>query len=433
MNTLNRAGLSRRNIAGTLACLLAALALPQTHAQVAVKADLIYTMAGPPVDNGVIVIRDGKIAAIGPADTTPIPDGYRVLTGRIATPGLIDSRSTLGLTGIYNQRHDQDMLEHSAPIQPQLRAIDAYNPLEPLIEWIRSFGITTVHTGHGPGELISGQTTVVKLRGKTIAECVLVECAAVAATLDPSAQKDGGKSPGTRAKMMAMLRQELIKAREYSEKRAKAASKDAAEADSDKEKDEKGGRSGKGGRDLSLEVLERVLKGELPLLVTANHAQDIANALRLAEEFRLKLWLDSGAEAYLMLKELKKAGVPVFVHPTMARAFGTMKNMTFGNAALLRQAGIPVVFTSGYEDYVPKVRVVLFEAALAGEQGLALEQTLAMLTIDAAKLLGVDKRVGSLEVGKDGDVALYDGNPFEYTSHCIGTVIEGEVVWEGKR
>ncbi len=254
------------------------------EAQVAVRGRTVLTMSGPPLENGVVIINGGKITAIGPAATTPIPDGYRVLDATVVTPGLIDAHSVVGLTGIYNQKHDQDQLEHSSPIQPELRAIDAYNAHEELVAWVRSFGVTTLHTGHAPGELISGQTFIVKTTGNTVGAAVVTEAATVAATLSGAALKGRRgakpKSPGTRGKLVAMLRAELIKAQEYRTKRASA-------------EDDK-----KPARDLKLEALVRVLDKELPLMVTAQLAQDIANALRVAREFDIRIILDGGAEAY---------------------------------------------------------------------------------------------------------------------------------------
>lgn len=426
-----------RRLARALAAATALLPLAVAGAQVAVRAEKLYTMAGPVIDNGVVVITDGKIAAVGPAAGVQIPAGHEVLEAKVATPGLVDAHATIGLTGIYNVPHDQDQLESSRAIQPELRAIDAYNTHEKLIDWVRSFGVTTVHTGHGPGEVISGQTAVVKLTGNTVEDAVIVPSAAIACTLDPSAEKDGGKSPGTRAKMMAMLRGALLEAQRYQAERdgqaaggrgsvgATAANDgDADEQDGDGDADD--GDAPK--RDLRKEALARVLRKELPLLVTANRAQDIANALRLAREFDIELWLDGCAEAYLLLDEIRTAGVPVIVHPPMQRAWGEAENLSFETPARLREAGIPFALQSGFEDYVPKVRVVLFEAAIAAANGLTFEQALAAITIDAARLLGVDDRIGSLEPGKDGDVALYDGDPFEYTTHCVGVLIDGEVV-----
>ena len=399
-----------RNSALALAVILGACVGP-VRAQVAVQGDVIHTMAGPAIENGVVILRDGKIAAVGPAAATPIPDGFRLLKANVVTPGLIDAHSTVGLTGIYNHPHDQDQIERSAPIQPELRAIDAYNTQEKLVEWVRNFGVTTVHTGHAPGELISGQTCIVKTTGKTIEDAVVVDVAAVAATLSPSAQKnEKGQSPGTRGKMMAMLRQEFIKTQEYLRKR------ETAEEDK------------KPSRELSKEVLARVLSKEIPLMITAHRAQDIANALRLAEEFGMRLILDGGAESYLLIDEIKSAGVPVIVHASMQRAVGEAQNLSFETASKLQKAGILVALQSGYESYVPKTRVVLFEAGLAAANGLGFDGALRTITIDAAKIFGIDDRVGSIEVGKDGDLALFDGDPFEYTSHCVGVVIGGQVV-----
>lgn len=408
-----------------------------THAQVAIRAESLMTM-GPQgtIKDGVILIdAAGKITAVGPAATTAIPDGYKVHSARIVTPGLIDTHCTVGVSGIFNTKADSDQLERSSPMQPELRAIDAYNPAEPLIEWVRSFGVTTIHTGHAPGELISGQTMVAKTTGKTSEKAAIVPSAMLAVTFSPSAQRDGGKSPGTRGKMMAMLRQDLIKAREYAAKRATAEKNPAAaDKDDDKHEDKPGATDSSKkehknpGRDLHMETLVRVLNKDLPVLVTAHRAQDIASVLRLKAEFDIRVVLDGASEAYLLIDEIKAAGVPVIVHPSMMRATGEADNAAFTTASKLMAAGILTASQGGYEGYVPKARVVLFEAAITASNGLTQQQALATITIDAAKLLGVDKRIGSLEVGKDGDAAMYDGDPLEYTTHCIGVFIEGKQV-----
>ncbi len=433
-------------------------------AQVAIKGKTVHTMAGEKIANGVVVITGGKIAAVGPQGSTPIPAGYEVMEAAVVTPGLVDPRGTAGLTGIYNGPHDSDQLENSSAIQPELRALDAYNPQEKLVQWLREFGVTTLHTGHAPGKLISGQTIIVKTTGNTVEEALVRSPAMISATLGPQANEPGGKSPGTRGKQVAMLREELLRAKEFIEKRAKAGEK-AAATDDAKAGDAKPGEkptekraetqaehapaiSGAGGaqakpatpptpaapdRNLHTEMLADVLDGKVPLLICANRAQDIESALRLKEEFGFKLILESGAEAYLLLEQIKAAGVDVIVHPSMQRAVGDGENQTFENAARLHAAGIRVAIESGYEDYVPKSRVVLLEAAIAAANGLTFDQALATITIDAARILGIDARVGSLAAGKDGDVAMYDGDPFEYTSHCVGVVIGGKVVSREKR
>jgi len=433
----------RASHAALVTILIGVTIVSAAHGQdLAIRGATLHTMVGPPIRDGVVLIRDGKIAAVGSAAQVAIPADVASLEAAVVTPGLIDAHSVVGLTGQFNQSHDQDQLERSEAMQPELRALDAYNPHERLVEWVRGFGVTTLHTGHAPGELISGQTLIVKTAGNTVDQAVLVSTAAVAATLGPGAQKAEGKSPGTRGKMMAMLRGELLKAQAYAEKRAVGArAPGGARAGDGPDAAARARDGGAGGdndedeakRDLRLETLARVLSGELPLLVTCNRAQDIASALRLAREFRIRLWLDSAAEAYLLTDDIKAAGVPVLVHPTMARASGDMENMTFENAARLRAAGIPIALQSGYESYVPKTRVVLYEAGWAAANGLTFEQALAAITIDAARILGVDDRIGSLEVGKDGDVALYDGDPFEWTAHCVGVVIDGHIVSDTPR
>lgn len=387
------------------------LAAQATVAQdLAVRAERLYPVAGPAIDNGVVLIRNGRIERVGPADRVRIPDGVQTLEARVVTPGLIDARSVVGLAGYLNQPHDQDQLESSAPIQPQLRAIDAYNPRETLVGWLREHGITTVHTGHGTGALVSGQTLIAKTWGNSAEAATLQSPAMIAAQLGSGAFGAEGKSPGNRSKQVAMLRAQLVKAGEYRDKLARAKADSAPP------------------RDLELEVLVEVLDRKRPLLVTAWREQDILSALRLAQEFNFRLVLDGAAEAYLVVDQIKAAGVPVLLHPTMARQYGELENASFTTAAALHQAGIPFALQSGYEGYVPKTRVVLWEAAIAAANGLGFDAALASISLDAARILGIEDRVGSLEAGKDGDLVLFDGDPFEYTSHVTTVVINGQVV-----
>jgi len=415
-------------------------------AQLAIRGRTVYTMAGTPIEDGVILIADGRIDRVGTIATVTIPDDYHVLDANVVIPGIIDAHATIGLTGYLNQAQDQDVLERSEPLQPELRATDAYNPRERLVEWVRSFGVTTLHTGHAPGEVISGQTMIVKTAGGTVDDAVVVPTAMIACTVGDWSVKGEKKSPGTRSKSVALLRAELIKAGEYLGKiekaeragrEAEANADDAGKSESNRgaassnEADEADDKKApkKPDRNLRLEALGRVVKREIPLLVTAHRANDIAVALRIAKEFDIRIVLDGAAEAYLLIDEIKAAGVPVIIHPTMMRSHrGTTENASFETAAKLVHAGIPVAMQSGYESYVPKTRVVLFETAVAAAHGLSFDEALASCTIEAAKILGIDTRVGSIEAGKDADIALYDGDPFEYTTHCIGVVIDGEVV-----
>lgn len=387
-------------------CVSVVILSAEIRAQIAVKGETIWTMTGAPIQNGVVLIgADGKIEAVGPAGQVKIPANYRIINAKVVTPGLIDAHTVIGLNGYMNQPHDQMALDTGSTIQPELRAIDSYNAQEILINWVSQFGVTTIHTGHQPSALVAGQTMIAKTFGKSVEESTLVETAMIAVTLGDSGIASGGKSPGTRAKQIAMLRAELIKAQNYGTK-----------PDSP--------------RDLKQEMWKKVLNREIPLLVTAHRAQDISNALRIAKEFNIRIILDGASEAHMLLNEIKASGFPVIIHPTMFRAGGETESLSMETASKLKQAGILFALQSGYEGYVPKTRVVLYEAALAAANGLSQRDALASITIDAAKILGLDNRIGSLANGKDGDIAMYDGDPFEYTTHCTGTIINGRVVSE---
>jgi len=375
-------------------------------AQIAVKADTLYTMAGAKITDGVVLINNNKIEAVGPASSTEIPDDYQVHEAIVVTPGLIDAHSVVGLAGIKNQDSDQDQLETSSAMQPELRAIDAYNAREELVKFLMNKGITTVHTGHGPGALASGQTMIAKTSYNTVEEAVIDSATMVAFTLGSGISSDF-KTPGTDAKGVAILRQQFIKAQEYAEKQS---SDDAPS------------------KDLSMEVMADVLEGKIKALFTAQTAQDILTAIRLQKEFGFDLVLCGAAEAYLVMDEIKAAGVPVIIHPTMVRTYGGTKNASFETAGKISETNIPLAFQSGFEAYVPKTRVVLYEAALAAANGLEREAALRALTIEAAKILGIDSRVGSIEEGKDADLVLFDDDPFEYTTHIEKVIIDGKVV-----
>ncbi len=397
------------NIYKITSILLLALLPVVASAQIAVKAETIYTMEGDAITNGVILIKDGKIQQVGTAAQVNIPSGYEVYEAKVVTPGLVDGHSVVGLAGILNTPGDQDQLEKSSPIQPDLRAIDAYNPREALVAYVRTQGITTIHTGHGTGAIISGQTMIAKTVGDNIEEVTLVPEKMLAMTLGTMTTSNFS-SPGTRAKVVAMLRTELLKAQSYLKKME----------DSDATKHPS--------RDLKMEALVRLLKGETKALITANTATDIQAALRLAEEFGFKLVLDGAAEAYDYIEEIKASRAEVTIHPTMARSYGDMKNMNMETAGKLAKAGIPVSLQSGFEAYVPKTRVIRFEAAEAVKFGMDYNDALKSITINPAKILDIDNRVGSIKAGKDADLVLYDGDPFEYLTNVCIVMINGQIV-----
>ena len=389
----------------SLLCLILVIPSSLVAQDLAIKGDLIHTVSGDKIENGVILVRDGKISAIGAAANVEIPSNFQIVEGQVVTPGLVDAHSSLGLSGIYNSPADQDQLDKSNVIQPELRAIDAYNAQEPLIDWAREYGVTTINTGHGPGALSSGQTMIVKTTGKTVDDALINPNFAVLFQMGRSLNSSF-KSPGTRSKGMAMLRSAFLKAQSYSKKMS----------------EDEGGE-----KKLDMEALSAVLDGSMAAIISANTAVDIMAAIRLSKEFDFPLILDSAAEAYLLMDELKENNVALILHPTMKRAGGESKNISFETAAKLDEAGVPFVFQTGFEGYVPKTRVLLFEAGLAVAHGLNYDSALRKITIEPAELLGIGDRVGSLEEGKDADIVVYDGDPFEYTTHVCTVIIDGVV------
>ncbi len=380
------------------------------QAQIAIKAEMIYPVSGAPIRNGIVLVKNGKIESIGTNIT--IPSSYKIYETKVLTPGLVDARSVVGLSGALNIPIDQDQLEKSTPIQPDLRAIDAYNPEETLVKVIRDYGVTTIHTGHGVGALVSGQTMIAKTKTGTVETVTVQPFSMLAMTIGPSVSSNF-TSPGTKAKQIAMIRTQLIKAQGYLKKQSnKDSSKTLA-------------------TDMKLDALVKLLQGEVKALVTANSSVDIMSAIRLAKEFNFKLVLNGAAEAYRLIPEIKNANAEIILHATMARNGGDMVNMTMESASLLTKAGIAVSIETGYEGYVPKTRILIFEAAEAMAFGLSFEEALKAVTLNPARLLGIADKVGSIEPGKDADLVFFNGDPFEYLSKVCGVMIDGVMVKEG--
>ncbi|MFT4626037.1 MAG: imidazolonepropionase-like amidohydrolase [Myxococcota bacterium] len=383
-------------------------------APLVLKAAEVRPVSGPPIANGVVVVEDGRIVAVGRADAVTVPAGARVFEGAVLTPGFIDTLTTAGLTGPLNHPPDQDHAERNRPVSPGLRALDGYNGTDAMLGWIRGFGVTTVHSGPSPGTPVGGRTLVAKTTSGPVDEVAMVPDAMLLLSLgDGPKWRFGDDGTASRMGSAATVRQALATAADY------AARQRLPPAD-------------RPPVDLGLAALAEVLDGGKPVVVHAHRADDLLTALRIGDEFGLDLILAGAAEGWLVADRLAAAGVPVLVGPVMARSWrdGEQRNSAFDNAAILADAGVPVAFLSGHEGYVPKVRVVLWEAAIAGANGLGAERTLEALTLGAARILRIDDSVGSLEVGKQADLVLFDGDPFEYTTHACTVVIGGDVVSE---
>lgn len=371
-----------------------------------IDAESIHIGTGKLLSNGRILVNKGIIQAIGTQYEIDAPGGAVRLEAQVVTPGFIDAHTVVGLAGYLNDPgSDQDQLDRSNAIQPELRALDAYNPEEPLVAHLRNHGITTIQTGHAPGAIVSGQSLIIKTNAQRVEQALVHESML---TFSLGGVISGAFSkPGTRAKAMAMIRQELHKAEEYAHKRAAGTLSST---------------------DLGMEALADLLDGQTQALVSVHKAQDILTALRLQKEFNFPMVLDGVAEIYLVLDQVKESGVPVVIHPTMLRATGEAVNVSMETAALLAREGIPFAFQSGHENYVPKTRVILFEAGVAVNNGLSSRLAVQHLSLYAAQLLGIDQRVGSLEVGKDADLVLFNGDPFEYTTTVDLVMIDGQLM-----
>jgi len=380
---------------------------------VAVRADRLYTMAGQGViEDGVVLIENGVIGAVGPASSVTIPAGVTVIRTLVATPGFVDAHAQVGLAGAYNVPADQDMDENTDVNTAQLRAIDGFKADELLVRYVLAHGVTTVHVGPGPSNPIAGQSGVFKTHASTVDEALMKFPVAMMFNLGET-PKYGDGAPKTRMATAAIIRKALLGAEQYRDKLSKA--EDGEEPD----------------RDLQKEALVAALRGEVLSVFTCHRSDDIMTALRLAREFNLSLVLDGATEAYLVRDRIREAGVPVLVAPTMQRTSAIEKlNGTFENAAFLQRTGIPIAIQSGLVGYVPKTRVAPFEAGVAWANGLAEQDALEAITIGAARILGIDDRVGSLEAGKDADIVLLDGPPLEYLTHVTHVFVNGAVVYE---
>jgi imidazolonepropionase-like amidohydrolase len=384
-----------------------------TPQRIAVYAGRIYTVAKGTIDDGVVLVENGKITHIGPRSAFKLPADTPVVTAAVVTPGLIDAQTTVGVSGILNiAKADQDQDELSDPNQADLRVFDSFNPNEPLLEFVREQGVTVVHATPGRANVIAGQTGIFRTYGTTVEKMALKFPAGILVNLGEVPKGSyPGKSPGTRMGTANLLRTAFTNAQVHALKRAEGEKKPAP--------------------NLKLEALEPALKGEIPIYFSAHRADDLMTALRLADEFKLKPVLSLATEGYLIADKLAAAKVPVVVHPTMQRGSSPETfNVHLGNAAALADHNIPLTMGTAFEGYVPKQRVLRYEAAMAAVNGLGFDRALAAITIDAARLLGIDDRFGSIEVGKVADLVLYDGDPFEHATHVTHTLMDGRVVWD---
>ena len=387
--------MSPRTFAAFTAALLATgLNAAAQEKPVAFTGARILTISGDPVADGVLVVQGGRIVAVGPAASTPVPAGadVRDARGKVIMPGLVDSHSHIG---------GSSGADGAGPIQPDVRVLDAIDVRHPSIQKAQAGGITTVNVMPGSGHLISGQTLYLKLRDGRVIDDLLIRLpdGTVAGGLKMangtnSIRTPGGPFPGSRAKSAALVREQFIKAQEYKARRERA--------NGDAEK--------MPARDLALEMLVEVLEGRRIVQHHTHRHDDILTVLRLRQEFGFKVVLHHVSEAAKVAAEIAAAGVPSSVI-ILDSPGGKLEARDFAleNCAALERAGAAVGLHT--DDSVTDSRLFLRSAALAVRAGMTRDGALRAVTLANARMLGLESRVGTLEPGKDADFIILSGDP----------------------
>ncbi len=379
----------------------------------------IKTMAGGDILDGCIRIENGKIAEIGKRDEVdfhPV-SGERVIEIRkgIIMPGIIEAHCHMGISEEKKGMEGDDCNETVDPMTPQLRAIDAINTMDAAFDDAVRAGITSAMIGPGSSNVVGGQFVFLKTKGRRVDDLVVKAPAAmkVAFGENPKVNYSGqGKSPSTRMAIAAMLREELTQAFSYEEKKRKALQngEDFQE-------------------DFAMECWLPVVRREIPLKAHVHLVDDIFTAVRIAREFRLKMTLDHCSEGHLIAEELAKEGFPAIVGPDLAsRSKIEVQNMAFKTVGVLNKAGLMTAVTTDHP--VSLIQSLPLCAGLAVKAGLDMEEGYKAITIHPAVICGVGHRVGSLEAGKDADIAVFDGNPMEVFTNTLYTIIDGQVVYD---
>ncbi|WP_026478970.1 amidohydrolase [Alkaliphilus transvaalensis] len=380
-----------------------------------IKNAKIYTMAGKILDKGCLLIADGKIKEI--AETISAPEGAEVIdaTGKMVFPGMIDAHTHLGLWEDAIGFEGADGNEMTDPITPHLRSIDAINPMDRTFEEAYQGGITATAAGPGSANVIGGQFAIIKTYGKRIDDMIMVENAALKVAFGENPKRvynEKKRTPMTRMGTAALLRETIMAAKRYHEKK-KAANGDVSKYPV---------------FDIKMESMLPLLEGSVPLKAHAHRADDIFTAIRIAKEFGLKITLEHCTEGHLIADELAKEEIPVVVGPTFGdRSKFELKNKTFDTPGILNKAGVKVAIMTDHP-VIPLQHLPMC-AALSMKSGMEEEEALKAITIYPAEILGVDDRIGSLEVGKDADVVIWDRHPFDLQASVGCTIIDGRIVY----
>ncbi len=387
-------------------CLLSLPLTAQPNETTVIRGATLLPITSEPIENGIIVLENGKIAAIG--SDISIPNGANVInaSGKIIMPGIVDTHSHVGASGDTNER--------SKKLNPEMRLLDSFNPADPRIKVALAGGITTANVMPGSGNVIGGQTIYIKYKGETVDDMIIPGSIGGIKFANGTNPK-GDKAPTTRMATAAMAREALYEAKAYMDKK-QAASKSRKQSPPE--------------FDLGKEALAEVLSGDRILHFHSHRMDDIVTTLRLKEEFGFRLVLQHGTESYKLadkLASMQDVYVSLIVLDSHGGKHETME-LRLDGAAKLEDAGVKLALHS--DDGVIDSRFLIRTAGLAMRGGLSRQAALEALTINGAYMLDLEDRVGSLEVGKDADLVVFDGDPLSLYTNVVETWIEGEKVYD---
>lgn len=372
----------------------------------------LWTVSQGIIQEGTIILEDGKISAIG--HHLPLPSDAKVIDikGKIVTPGLVDAHSHVGVMEESIGWAGDDVNECTDPNTAQVRALDGINPGDKGFEDCLRGGVTTVQVGPGSGNVIGGEMLVLKTAGTIVDQMVIKSLSGLKAALGENPKNVYGgmkKMPSTRMGTAAVLRNALLEAQTYGKKKSEG--KEQA-------------------IDMKKENLLKVLHREIPLRVHAHRADDIATAIRIADEFQIEMTLEHCTEGDKIAEFIAEKKIYAAVGPTLSsKSKVELKDMGYHTPVLLHKAGVPFAIITDHP-IIPETYLHI-AAGLAVREGLPEDTALKALTEIPAKMLGLFDRIGSLEVGKDADLVVWSEDPFEFMSKVCFTVINGEIVWQG--
>lgn len=375
----------------------------------------LETISNGIIENGSILIKDGKIKELGQdvdlSDCENIIDGK----GRTITPGLIDAHTHLGLSESGVGVEGRDTNESIKPVTPSLSVLDGINMKDQAFENFRKSGITSVGVLPGSGNIIGGTGLALKCKGKIVDKSVIKNPIGMKVALGENPKTTYGgkkKSPATRMGNAAILRKALLRAREYLDK-LENSKEDKLELKKDKD---------------SIALLP-VIKREIPLIIHCHRHDDIVTAIRVCREFNVKYVLDHVTDGYLVKDIIKREKVHCGVGPTLNYPSKVEnKNRDFRTPIIFDREDIPFCFTTDHP--VIDGRNLILTASIATQWGMSDKNALRSITLSSAEHIGIEDRVGSLEIGKDGDLVIWSDNPLEFTSFVDMTIIDGEIVYE---